>query len=126
MGGFQGCEKLVVSKPDLITKDPSVAKFFDIVLFTVTSAEHEQYFKALEPHVKDGTIFAIMPARSGCDFLFRKVMDIKADKLGFAAFETLPWASAPPRSGFWQMEKLGWQRPDGKAAVLPWCRQIHC
>eukprot|EP00933_Yihiella_yeosuensis_P052026 TRINITY_DN50000_c0_g1_i1.p1 TRINITY_DN50000_c0_g1~~TRINITY_DN50000_c0_g1_i1.p1 ORF type:complete len:408 (+),score=102.62 TRINITY_DN50000_c0_g1_i1:86-1309(+) len=89
---FQGTKKVVKSVPDLITKDPSCIKDCDVVLFTVPSSFHEQYFTALEPHVKEGTIFAVMPARSGCDFLFKKVMGPKADKLGLVAFETLPWA----------------------------------
>jgi len=65
-----------------------------VVLFTVPSSFHDQYLKALEPHVNPnrGTIFALMPARSGCDFLFKKMMGAKADSLGLVAFETLPWA----------------------------------
>mmetsp|Transcript_109647 Transcript_109647/g.153581 ORF Transcript_109647/g.153581 Transcript_109647/m.153581 type:complete len:409 (+) Transcript_109647:64-1290(+) len=89
---FQGTNKAVNSMPDLITKDPSAVKNCDVVLFTVPSSFHEQYFRALEPFVQKGTIFAVMPARSGCDFLFKKVMGEKADTLGLAAFETLPWA----------------------------------
>jgi len=84
--------KSIRAVPDLITKDPSCAKDVDIVLFTVPSSFHEQYLTALAPYVKDSTIFAIMPARSGCDFLFKKVMGARASKLGLVAFETLPWA----------------------------------
>ena len=69
---FQGTNKAVNSMPDLITKDPSAVKNCDVVLFTVPSSFHEQYFRALEPFVQKGTIFAVMPARSGCDFLFKK------------------------------------------------------
>eukprot|EP00932_Pfiesteria_piscicida_P020390 SRR837773.7194.p1 GENE.SRR837773.7194~~SRR837773.7194.p1 ORF type:complete len:434 (+),score=90.13 SRR837773.7194:157-1302(+) len=85
-------QKTVKAVPHKITKDPACARECDIVLFTVPSSFHEQYFAALAPHVKDGTVFAVMPARSGCDFLFKKVMGPKASKLGLVAFETLPWA----------------------------------
>lgn len=84
--------KSVTAVPDLITKDPSCVKDCDTVLFTVPSSFHEQYFTALAPYVKEGTVFAVMPARSGCDFLFKKAMGAKASKLGLVAFETLPWA----------------------------------
>lgn len=89
---LQGSTKEISGTPDLITNDPSCVKDCDMVLFTVPSSFHEQYFTALEPHIKPGTVFAVMPARSGCDFLFKKVMGAKADSLGLAAFETLPWA----------------------------------
>lgn len=85
--------KVVRGMPDVITKDPSAVKHCDIVLCAVPSANHEEYFVALEPHVKPGTIFCVMPARSGVDFLFTKVMGVeKAANLGLVAFETLPWA----------------------------------
>mmetsp|Transcript_52471 Transcript_52471/g.94045 ORF Transcript_52471/g.94045 Transcript_52471/m.94045 type:complete len:409 (+) Transcript_52471:47-1273(+) len=115
---FQGTNKVVKSVPDLITKDPSAVKHCDVVLFTVPSSFHEQYFKALEPHVKEGTIFAVMPARSGCDFLFKKVMGAKADKLGFVAFETLPWAC---RFNDWGKTAtvLGTKETIGAAVVPP-------
>lgn len=85
-------ERFIKAQPELITKDPSCVKGCDIVLLMVPSSCHEQYFTALEPHVTEGTVFAVMPARSGCDFLFRKVMGAKAERLGLAAFETLPWS----------------------------------
>lgn len=89
---FQGSDKKVQSKPDSITKDPSAVQVCDVVLFTVPSSFHREYFEKLKPYVKDGTIFGVMPARSGCDFMFRQVMGDKTDKLGLVAFETLPWA----------------------------------
>jgi len=89
---FQGSSKEVRATPDRITSDPSCVKDCDVVLFTMPSSFHEQYLRVLEPHVKPGTVFAVMPARSGCDFLFKQVMGAKADNLGLAAFETLPWA----------------------------------
>mmetsp|Transcript_120646 Transcript_120646/g.303339 ORF Transcript_120646/g.303339 Transcript_120646/m.303339 type:complete len:433 (-) Transcript_120646:80-1378(-) len=94
--GFMECtlepeNKAIKATPDLITKDPRAVRDCDVVLFTVPSSYHEQYFSALAPYVKDGTVFAVMPARSGCDFLFNQVMGEKASKLGLVAFETLPW-----------------------------------
>jgi len=89
---LESLDKSITAVPNLITKDPSCVKDCDTVLFTVPSSFHEQYFTALAPHVKEGTIFAVMPARSGCDFLFKKAMGAKASKLGLVAFETLPWA----------------------------------
>jgi len=115
---FQGSDKAIRSKPDLITKDPRAVSGCDVVLFTVPSSFHEQYFRELEPYVKDGTIFAVMPARSGCDFLFAKAMGKKADKLGLVAFETLPWAC---RFNDWGKTAtvLGTKETIGAAVVPP-------
>ncbi|CAK0816581.1 unnamed protein product, partial [Prorocentrum cordatum] len=49
---FQGSDKKVRSWPDHITKDPSAARNCDVVLFTVPSSFHKDYFTALKPHVK--------------------------------------------------------------------------
>jgi len=120
--GFMECylhsqKKIVKAKPDRITNDPKSVANCDIVLLTVPSRYHEKYFSALEPYVKDGTIFVVMPARSGCDFLFRKIMGAKAPKLGFAACDTLPWAC---RAKDWgrTTEVLGTKETVG-AAVMP-------
>lgn len=115
---FSGTTKEVRATPDLITKDPSCVKDCDVVLFTVPSSFHDQYFTALEPYVQPGTIFAVMPARSGCDFLFKKVMGAKADTLGLAAFETLPWAC---RINQWGKTAtvLGTKETIGAAVVPP-------
>eukprot|EP00931_Biecheleriopsis_adriatica_P007886 TRINITY_DN109130_c0_g1_i1.p1 TRINITY_DN109130_c0_g1~~TRINITY_DN109130_c0_g1_i1.p1 ORF type:complete len:414 (+),score=91.05 TRINITY_DN109130_c0_g1_i1:46-1287(+) len=115
---FQGTQKVVKSVPDLITKDPAAVSSCNIVLFTVPSSFHEQYFKALEPYVKEGTIFAVMPARSGCDFLFKKVMGVKADKLGLVCFETLPWACRFNEFGK-SATVLGTKETIGAAVVPP-------
>lgn len=115
---FQGTNKSVRSIPDLITKDPSAVKNCDVVFFTVPSSFHEQYFTKLEPYVQAGTIFAVMPARSGCDFLFKKVMGEKAETLGLVAFETLPWAC---RFNDWGKTAtvLGTKETIGAAVVPP-------
>lgn len=111
-------QKTIKATPERITKDPSCVRDCDVVLFTVPSSFHEQYFAALAPHVKDGTIFAVMPARSGCDFLFKKVMGPKAAKLGLVAFETLPWAC---RFNEWGKTStvLGTKEAVGAAVVPP-------
>lgn len=115
---FQGTTKEVKSVPDRITKDPSFVKDCNVVLFTVPSAFHDQYFAALEPYVKPGTIFAIMPARSGCDFLFTSIMKDKAASLGLVCFETLPWAC---RISDWGSTSivLGTKETIGAAIVPP-------
>ena len=92
---FQGTNKAVNSMPDLITKDPSAVKNCDVVLFTVPSSFHEQYFRALEPFVQKGTIFAVMPARSGCDFLFKKAGLRELRIASLASLASLP-PSLPP------------------------------
>merc|ERR1719401_1430287 len=115
---FQGSQKIISSVPDRITKGPEAVKECDIVVFTVPSSLHELYFRALEPFVKPGTIFAVMPARSGCDFLFAKVMGDKAKSLGLVAFETLPWAC---RFNEWGKTAtvLGTKETIGAAVVPP-------
>jgi len=78
--------------PHLITTDPSAVQDCDVVFLIAPAPYHEQYLKQLKPHVKEGTLFAVMPTGPGCDFLFKNAMGDKADKVGLVAFEVLPWA----------------------------------
>jgi hypothetical protein len=82
----------LVSFPNDITNDPSIAAKADVIILAVPSFAHGQYFEAFEPHIKPGTIVACMPARSGGDILFSAKMGAKAENLAFVGFETLPWA----------------------------------
>jgi len=85
-------DKKLVSMPNDITNDPSIAAVCDVIILAVPSFAHGQYFEAFEPYIKPGTIVACMPARSGGDILFSAKMGAKADGLAFVGFETLPWA----------------------------------
>lgn len=78
--------------PHLITADPSAVQDCDVVFLIAPAPYHEQYFKQLKPHVREGTLFAVMPTGPGCDMLFKNAMGEKADKVGLVAFEVLPWA----------------------------------
>merc|ERR1719162_2339112 len=62
--------KVLKSKPDDITNDPSVAAKADAIVLAVPSFAHGQYFSAFAPYMKKGTVVATMPARSGGDILF--------------------------------------------------------
>lgn len=85
-------KRVIKARPERITSDPSVSSDADIILLTVQSSLQEMYFAKLAPHAKEGAIFAVMPARSGLDLLFQKVMGAKSPQFGLAAFETQPWA----------------------------------
>lgn len=82
----------IASKPADITNDPSVAKDADVILLAVPSFAHGEYFEKFAPHMKPGTIVAVMPARSGGDILFANKLGDKAKDMLFVGFETLPWA----------------------------------
>lgn len=110
--------KVVTARPDAITKDPSVVKHCSIVVCTVPSQCQQEYFMALEPHVKPDTIFCVMPARSGIDFLFARTMGPKASTLGLVAFETLPWACSINEWGC-LVTVLGTKDTVGAAVVPP-------
>lgn len=84
--------KVVTSKPTDITNDPSIVAKCNVVLLVVPSFAHGQYFEAFAPHMNPGTIVAVMPARSGGDILFAKMLGEKAKDMIFVGFETLPWA----------------------------------
>lgn len=82
----------IVSRPNDITNDPSIAAIADVIVLAVPSFAHGQYFEAFEPYIKPGTIVACMPARSGGDILFGAKLGPKAASCCFVGFETLPWA----------------------------------
>eukprot|EP00445_Apocalathium_hangoei_P094655 CAMPEP_0204248656 /NCGR_PEP_ID=MMETSP0361-20130328/99274_1 /ASSEMBLY_ACC=CAM_ASM_000343 /TAXON_ID=268821 /ORGANISM="Scrippsiella Hangoei, Strain SHTV-5" /LENGTH=505 /DNA_ID=CAMNT_0051221923 /DNA_START=73 /DNA_END=1587 /DNA_ORIENTATION=- len=84
--------KVLKSRPDDITNDPSVAAKADMIILAVPSFAHGQYFEAFEPYIKKGTVIACMPARSGGDLLLAAKLGAKADDVTFVGFETLPWA----------------------------------
>eukprot|EP00405_Crypthecodinium_cohnii_P011583 CAMPEP_0206441666 /NCGR_PEP_ID=MMETSP0324_2-20121206/13403_1 /ASSEMBLY_ACC=CAM_ASM_000836 /TAXON_ID=2866 /ORGANISM="Crypthecodinium cohnii, Strain Seligo" /LENGTH=1089 /DNA_ID=CAMNT_0053909443 /DNA_START=89 /DNA_END=3358 /DNA_ORIENTATION=- len=84
--------KVIKSRPDDITNDPSVAAKADAIVLAVPSFAHGQYFEAFEPYIKKDTVIACMPARSGGDILLAAKLGKKADDVIFVGFETLPWA----------------------------------
>jgi len=84
--------KTIVSKPDDITNDPSVAAKADAIVLAVPSFAHGQYFEAFAPYMKPNCVVAVMPARSGGDILFSAKLGSKAKDMIFVGFETLPWA----------------------------------
>eukprot|EP00405_Crypthecodinium_cohnii_P010905 CAMPEP_0206433952 /NCGR_PEP_ID=MMETSP0324_2-20121206/8831_1 /ASSEMBLY_ACC=CAM_ASM_000836 /TAXON_ID=2866 /ORGANISM="Crypthecodinium cohnii, Strain Seligo" /LENGTH=1669 /DNA_ID=CAMNT_0053900299 /DNA_START=76 /DNA_END=5085 /DNA_ORIENTATION=+ len=84
--------KVIKSRPDDITNDPSVAAKADAIVLAVPSFAHGQYFEAFEPYIKPDTVIACMPARSGGDLLLAAKLGDKADDVIFVGFETLPWA----------------------------------
>jgi len=84
--------KVLNTKPDQITNDPSVCAKCDLIVLAVPSFAHGQYFEAFEPYIKPDTIVACMPARSGGDILLSAKLGKKAKDVIFVGFETLPWA----------------------------------
>mmetsp|Transcript_75870 Transcript_75870/g.190927 ORF Transcript_75870/g.190927 Transcript_75870/m.190927 type:complete len:528 (+) Transcript_75870:1622-3205(+) len=85
-------DKIVKSKPDDITNDPSVAAKADAIVLAVPSFAHGEYFEKFAPYMKPNTVVACMPARSGGDILFASKLGDKAKDMVFMGFETLPWA----------------------------------
>jgi len=84
--------KKLQSMPKHITNDPTIVSKVNVVVLAVPSFAHGQYFEAFAPHMKPGTIVAVMPARSGGDILFSSLLGEKAKDMVFVGFETLPWA----------------------------------
>ena len=84
--------KVVKSKPDDITNDPSVAANANCIVLAVPSFAHGEYFEKFAPYIKPGTVVACMPARSGGDILLSAKLGAKAKDCIFVGFETLPWA----------------------------------
>jgi len=84
--------KKIISKPDDITNDPSVAAKADAIILAVPSFAHGEYFEKFAPYIKPNCVVACMPARSGGDILFSAKLGEKAKDCVFMGFETLPWA----------------------------------
>lgn len=84
--------KVLKSRPDSITNDPTVAAKADAVVLAVPSFAHGEYFEKFAPYLRPGTVIATMPARSGGDILLSAKLGAKAKDMIFVGFETLPWA----------------------------------
>lgn len=84
-------EKLTVSMPTKISKDPAIAQGVDVILFAVPAFAHDQYITALKPYAKPGTIIVGLPGQPGFDFAVRGTWGDLARQCTIMTFITLPW-----------------------------------
>ena len=86
-------QKILTSKPALVTKKPDEAMpDVQVILFAVPAFAHEQYLNALKPHVQPGTVLVGIPGQAGFEFAVRGVWGEMAKKCTIMSFESLPWA----------------------------------
>ena len=98
---FQG-EKTsgIVSKPDLVTKNPEDAmRDAEMVVFMAHASCLQVYVEALAPHIKPGTIIIGLPGNPEFESQVRHVLGEKAQQCTIMNFESLPWTCQTGESG---------------------------
>ena len=98
---FQG-EKTsgIVSKPDLVTKNPEDAmRDAEMVVFMAHASCLQVYLEALAPHIKPGTIIIGLPGNPEFESQVRHVLGEKAQQCTIMNFESLPWTCQTSESG---------------------------
>ena len=98
---FQG-EKTsgMVSKPDLVTKNPEDAmRDAEMVVFMMHASCHQVYLAVLAPHIKPGTIIIGLPGNPEFESQVRQVLGEKAQQCAIMNFESLPWTCQKTESG---------------------------
>ena len=90
----------IVSKPDLVTKNPEDAmRDAEMVVFMAHASCHQVYVEALAPHIKPGTIIIGLPGNPEFESQVRHVLGEKAQQCTIMNFESLPWTYQTSESG---------------------------
>lgn len=88
-----GSTREVKSKPKLISNNPEeVIPNSDVIILTVPAFAHEQYFRAMAPHINKRALVVGLPGQAGFEFQCRDILGEKALQISMMSFETLPWA----------------------------------
>ena len=83
----------VKSKPAVVSKDPSaVIPGSDILILIVPAFAHEEYLKAVAPHIDKKTVIVGLPGQPGFEYQCMSILGDISTQITFMSFETLPWA----------------------------------
>ena len=90
---FHGKEADAVKcKPDVVSKDPAIAKGCNLIVLVVPAFGHASYLQAIKPYVAPGTTIIGMPGQAGFEFDVRGILGDVARDCTLGNFESLPWA----------------------------------
>ena len=84
--------KTLKNKPDRVSKDPSIAKECNMILFVVPAFGHKEYLEKLKPYVTPGTAIIGMPGQAGFELDVMSALGDIAKDCPLGNFESLPWA----------------------------------
>lgn len=83
----------VKSKPAVVSKDPSVVvPGSDILILIVPAFAHEEYFKAIAPHIDKKSVIVGLPGQPGFEYQCMSILGEISVQITIMSFETLPWA----------------------------------
>ena len=79
-------------KPDIVSKEPAVAKGCNLIILVVPAFGHAAYLQAIKPYVAPGTTIIGLPGQAGFEFDVRGILGDVAKDCTLVNFESLPWA----------------------------------
>ena len=83
----------VKSKPAVVSKDPAtVIPGSDILILVVPAFAHEDYLKAVAPHIDKKTVIVGLPGQPGFEYQCMSILGEISSQITIMSFETLPWA----------------------------------
>lgn len=87
-----GNEKETASRPEVVTSNAGeVVKDSDFIIFTGPTYEHEEYFKAIAPHLHKKAVIVGLPGKPGFEFQFWDCAGELATQCTVVNFESTPW-----------------------------------
>ncbi|XP_013410793.1 octopine dehydrogenase [Lingula anatina] len=90
----KGKENTVKGKPAVVSKTPDFLVPGCHVIFLMTPASaHEEYLKAIQPHIEPDTVIVGLPGQCGFEFAVRTILKDKLDQLAILSFDSHPWYS---------------------------------
>lgn len=102
-----GSTSEVKSKPAVVSKDPAVAvPGSDILILIVPAFAHEEYLKAVAPHIDKKTVIVGLPGQPGFEYQCMSLLGELAPQITIMSFETLPWACRITEFGL-KVDNLG-------------------
>lgn len=100
--GQEGCDGLVArfaggrsvrGAARRVSGDPAhVIPGSQVVLLALPAFAHKATLQQIAPHLDDGAIVGVLPARSGFDYDVRALFSLRQRSFTFFGLQTLPWA----------------------------------
>lgn len=115
--------KVIKSKPQEITTDPSILATCRAIVLIQPAHAHRQYLKTFRQHAMPGALVVTAPTRCGQDLIYSWIMKKKADDCTFVGIESIPWTVKVTEP--WRKAKIRSRKREVLAAVRPQEREGH-
>ena len=84
----------VKAKPSVVSKDPAVVvPGAHIIIFSMPACFQAEYFEAIAPYLKPGTVIVGMPGQPGFEFQCFDILKDNAKSCVVMSLEDLPWTT---------------------------------